>query len=81
MDWRHLEPHPAPVFHACQVLQVQPAETLMVGDDQRDIVAGQAAGATSLAALWGYIQEHDNPADWGADGILTRATDLDEWLD
>ena len=33
---------------------VSPAETLCIGDEQRDIEAAQKTGAASGAALWGY---------------------------
>jgi phosphoglycolate phosphatase len=40
-----------------------------VGDDERDIVAANAAGMASVAALWGYRLDADDPAAWGADTL------------
>jgi phosphoglycolate phosphatase len=48
------KPHPAPVSLACGIVNVAPAETLMVGDDLRDIQAGKAAGTQTAAVYYGY---------------------------
>jgi 2-phosphoglycolate phosphatase len=48
------KPHPAPVSLACGILDVEPAETLFVGDDIRDIQAGKAAGTQTAAVYYGY---------------------------
>jgi len=76
----HSKPHPAPVLHACELMGVAPARTAMVGDAMRDIVAGQAAGCLTLAALFGYICAEDEPARWGADGLLGHPLELLRWL-
>jgi len=48
------KPHPAPVLLACEMLDVSPAESLFVGDDIRDIQAGNAAGTQTAAVFYGY---------------------------
>jgi len=48
------KPHPAPVSLACGMLEVAPENTLFVGDDIRDIEAGNAAGTQTAAAHYGY---------------------------
>jgi phosphoglycolate phosphatase len=48
------KPHPAPVILACGIVDVNPADTLFVGDDVRDIQAGQAAGTQTAAVFYGY---------------------------
>jgi len=48
------KPHPAPVRLACGMLNVVPEETLFVGDDIRDIQAGNAAGTQTAAVHYGY---------------------------
>jgi phosphoglycolate phosphatase len=48
------KPRPAPVSLACGIVNVAPAETLMVGDDMRDIQAGKAAGTQTAAVFYGY---------------------------
>lgn len=61
------KPHPLPLQVAAQQIQVAAAACVYVGDDERDIVAARAAGMPSVAALWGYRLDHDDPATWQAD--------------
>jgi pyrophosphatase PpaX len=49
---RH-KPDPMPVRLALEQLGREPSEALFVGDSPHDIAAGNAAGVTSVAALWG----------------------------
>ena len=72
----HSKPHPEPILHACKLLQAEPVKTLYVGDAERDLVAGRAAGNTTVCALFGYIQPEDRPEDWPADHYIDQATDL-----
>jgi len=51
------KPHPDPVFAACSSIGVDPANTLMIGDDLRDIEAGKRAGCQTAFALYGYADE------------------------
>ena len=48
------KPDPAPVLFACEMLQVEPANTLFAGDDVRDIQAGMSAGTMTAAISYGY---------------------------
>jgi len=74
------KPHPLPMFHAAQLISIDPAECLYVGDAERDIQAGRAAGMTSLVALWGYLGENDKPHEWQGDGMVNTPSELIEWL-
>lgn len=76
----HPKPHPAPLLHAAQVLGVEPARCVYVGDDLRDIEAGNAAGMPTLVALWGYMGESLEPEHWPAAGWLDTPRDLLPWL-
>jgi pyrophosphatase PpaX len=49
---RH-KPDPAPVHFALDALHAAPGDALFLGDSPHDIAAGNAAGVTSVAALWG----------------------------
>ena len=70
------KPHPAPVLKAAEICQLDPSECLYVGDDQRDIEAGQAAGMATVAAAYGYCGS-DLPIErWGADFIIHRPREL-----
>ena len=42
----HSKPHPAPLLHACEILQLDPEECIYVGDASRDIEAGRRAAGT-----------------------------------
>lgn len=70
------KPDPAPVLLACKMTGVVPARTIFVGDAERDIAAGRAAGTRTIAAAWGYITEDDDPAAWGADLIAAGTQEL-----
>lgn len=48
------KPDPAPVRLACSLLKIPPENTLFVGDDSRDLAAGQAAGTQTAAVHYGY---------------------------
>ena len=69
------KPDPAPVLHACELAGVAPADVVMVGDDLRDVQAGRAAGARTVAAAWGYLDGGD-PHAWGADLVVASAGEL-----
>jgi phosphoglycolate phosphatase len=64
----HTKPHPAPLLEAAQRLGLAPQDCWYVGDDLRDIQAGQAAGMQTIAAAWGYCG-HSEPLTWGADAL------------
>jgi 2-phosphoglycolate phosphatase len=70
------KPDPAPMLHSCMVLNLAPSECLYVGDHERDILAGRNAGMDTAAALWGYINEDQSPADWGASYMLNEPSGL-----
>jgi 2-phosphoglycolate phosphatase len=75
------KPHPEPMLHACRLAGRRAEECLYVGDAQRDIQAGRAAGMKTLVALFGYIGDHDQPETWGADGMIRKPSDVLDWLD
>lgn len=64
------KPHPLPLLEAARRMGVEPATCVYVGDDERDILAAQAAGMPSVAALWGYRLDDDNPLAWGAEVMV-----------
>lgn len=74
------KPHPAPLLHACQLAQSQPTHCIYVGDAARDIEAGQRAGMQTVAALYGYIAENENPHTWNATTTISKPLDLLNWL-
>jgi len=70
------KPDPAPLLHACATLGAAPARSVYVGDDERDVVAGRAAGMRTLVALFGYIGTDRAPAHWGATALVARPEDI-----
>ena len=74
------KPHPDPIFHACHLAGITPANTLYIGDAERDIEAGNRAGNTTLTALFGYIGEEDRPEKWNADGSINHPSEILKWL-
>ncbi|HST45931.1 MAG TPA: phosphoglycolate phosphatase [Luteimonas sp.] len=70
------KPHPLPLLHAAAAIGLAPSQCVYVGDDLRDIQAAQAAGMPSVAALWGYRLDEDDPAAWNADAMVAAARDL-----
>lgn len=74
------KPDPEPMLFACRMAGSRGDQCLYVGDAERDIVAGRRAGMKTLAALFGYISEHEHPAQWGADGTIDQPRDILTWL-
>ena len=70
------KPDPEPLLLNCRQLQCQPAEAIYVGDHQRDIEAGRAAGMKTIAAAYGYVEAGDDPQRWGADAIAHDSREL-----
>lgn len=63
------KPHPAPLLEAARRLGLAPQDCWYVGDDLRDIQAGQAAGMPVIAAGWGYCG-YTEPVSWDADALV-----------
>jgi 2-phosphoglycolate phosphatase len=70
------KPDPEPLWHACKACGVDAGQAVYVGDDERDIVAARKAGMKSVAALWGYRLDTDDPHSWQADAAVARPRDL-----
>ncbi len=70
------KPDPAPLLHSCMVMSLAPSECLYVGDHERDIIAGNAAGMDTAAALWGYIHDDEKPENWKARFLTTTPQGL-----
>ena len=60
------KPHPAPLLYACEQAGSKADECIYIGDAERDIEAANRADIISIVALFGYIDESDNPDNWGA---------------
>ena len=73
------KPDPAPVRLACETAGIDPARSLFVGDDRRDVQAGAAAGLYTVAVRWGYLDGGD-PDAWQADAVIDHPDDLTRML-
>lgn len=74
------KPSPQTLLLACERMQIDPHTVLYIGDAERDIQAGKAAGMKTLVALFGYLSVTDNPQAWGADGCIQQPQDLLAYL-
>ena len=72
----HAKPHPAPLLEAARRLQVAPERCVYVGDDERDIIAGLAAGMGTVAASYGYLGQQSDVSQWNAHLHINSPMDL-----
>lgn len=75
------KPHPDPLLEAARRLGVTPSACLYVGDDERDIVAGRAAGMFTVAARYGYLGEAGVTTHWAADAEIDFPLEVLKLLD
>ena len=76
----HPKPHPAPLLEAARRLELAPTDCIYVGDDERDIVAGLAAGMPTVAARYGYLGQKADTLSWGAHAHIDTPLELLKWL-
>jgi 2-phosphoglycolate phosphatase len=74
------KPHPEPMHYACELADSTPEECIYIGDARRDIEAGHNAGMKTIIANYGYIEEHENVNDWGANASVDSPTQIIEHL-
>lgn len=74
------KPHPLPLLTAAKLAGSQPQQCIYLGDDERDVQAGKAAGMQTLIANWGYINDAQAPSAWGADGKIDTPQETLNWL-
>lgn len=74
------KPHPRPMLHAADALGLPGTSVLYVGDAERDVAAGRAAGMRTLAAAYGYLGVDEDPWQWRPDGVIERPGELLPWL-
>jgi len=74
------KPDPAPLLYAAGCLRLPPSQCLYVGDHERDIIAGKAAGMPSLAVTWGYLDGERPPTEWGAGSVIDHPEEILQWL-
>jgi phosphoglycolate phosphatase len=75
------KPHPAPLLHALSTAAVEAGLAMYIGDDQRDIDAGHAAGVRTVVASYGYLGNGVPYQQWGADAIIDSPAEILRLLD
>jgi phosphoglycolate phosphatase len=70
------KPHPEPLLHGARLAAVDPARSVYVGDDLRDIEAGRAAAMRTVAAAYGFCGVSAAPSEWGADHLIEAPLQL-----
>lgn len=75
-DVKEPKPHPASLLLACEQAKVQPQDCCYVGDAERDIQAGKAAGMKTVVALYGYLDATDKPEEWDPDEYISSPSDI-----
>jgi len=70
------KPHPAPLLEAARRMGVDASRCVYVGDDERDIVAGLAAGMATVAVTYGYLGAQADTSRWGANATINCVNEL-----
>ena len=74
------KPNPAPLLHAAGELGIAPVDCIYLGDAERDIVAGRAAGMRTVATSYGYIRPDEEVGRWGADACVDHPRKIGRML-
>lgn len=70
------KPFPAPVLLGCEIIGSNCADTLMMGDDLRDLQAGRAAGTKTALAVYGYLAPGILEQDLGDTYLVHQPEDV-----
>ena len=73
------KPHPGPMLHACALLGVTPARSVVVGDSKHDAASGLAAGCRVLLVPYGY-NEGENVQTLKVDAIVESIEAAALWI-
>ena len=65
------KPSPDGAIEICNSLNIDPEETLFIGDTNVDIATGIAAGMKTIGVLWGFREEKEL-REAGAHYIIDR---------
>lgn len=69
------KPDPQPLQVACEAMQVEPAQALMVGDSVNDVLAARAAGLAVVCVPYGYNEGND-PRALACDAFVETLAEL-----
>tara|TARA_B100000900_G_scaffold248946_1_gene211882 strand:+ start:3463 stop:4125 length:663 start_codon:yes stop_codon:yes gene_type:complete len=68
------------LIKAAEITKCNVSNTIYVGDDERDIIAGRNAGMMTVAADFGFISPETNIRLWKADLIINDSSDLKNYV-
>lgn len=74
------KPHPLPLITAAKAININCENCLYVGDDPRDIEAGNAANMTTVIAKYGYITDNSDLPGWQADFMIDHPEQIIDLL-
>jgi phosphoglycolate phosphatase len=74
------KPDPAPLLYAARELGIEPGDCIYLGDAERDIEAGRAAGMRTVATSYGYIRPGEDFRRWNADAEVDHPRKIDGLL-
>lgn len=74
-DVQNAKPDPEPIQRALHLLDAQPSEAIMVGDNHHDILAGQNAGVKTAAVAW-TIKGREYLESYKPTFVLEKMSDL-----
>ena len=72
----HAKPHPAPLIEALSKIGTSADQCVYVGDDERDVQAGHAAGMSVVVVRYGYLGNGRPAEEWGADIFVDSPAEL-----
>jgi phosphoglycolate phosphatase len=75
-DAPRVKPHPDTLLLAAKQTAAIPTDCMYIGDAERDVQAGIAAGMRTVVALYGYIADTDKPEEWGADFLIEQPMEI-----
>ncbi len=70
------KPHPLPLTTAAKSINTACEHCIYVGDDPRDISAGNAANMTTVIACYGYITDDSDFDSWQANDMIETPEEL-----
>lgn len=70
------KPDPMPLQVAAERIGIECQDCVYIGDDERDILAGNAARMKTLVAAYGYIGASVDIHAWNADGVIGHPDEL-----
>lgn len=74
-DISELKPSPDQIKKICKKLEIEPEQTVVIGDTTMDIVAGKNAGCRTIGVLWGAMSL-DHLVEAGADFLARSPEEL-----